>query len=96
MGIIKYHDGRFNRVTDGQTDGRNCDNSMLYYRPMLTRDKGGQFNAPCCITVLVSNSAPDLAGGGPGAQLTWGHSVGDCKSLKIKNARHTHITNEKI
>ena len=23
-----------------------------------------------------------------GAQLTWGHQVGDCKSLKIKNARH--------
>jgi len=23
----------------------------------------------------------------PGAQLTWGHEVGDCKILKIKNAR---------
>ena len=41
-------------------------------------------------------AGPDLAGGGPGAQLTWGHEVGDCESLKIKNARHTHITNEKI
>jgi len=32
---------------------------------------------------------------GHGAQVTWGQYVGDCKSLKIKNARHTHITNEK-
>jgi len=34
---------------------------------------------------------PDLAGGGPGAQLTWGHLVGDCKP----KVTHTHITNEK-
>jgi len=44
-------------------------------------------------------TGPDLAGVGPGAKLTWGHQVGDCKSLKIKNAKHTHththITNEK-
>jgi len=29
--------------------------------------------------------------GAYGAQLTWGHEVGDCKSLKSR----THITNEK-
>jgi len=41
--------------------------------------------------VVRKNPGPDLAGGGHGAQLTWGHYVGDCKSLKSR----THISRTK-
>ena len=34
-------------------------------------------------------AGPDLARGGLGVKVTWGN-LGDCKSLKIKNARNTH------